>query len=134
MLVLSIDARRVQNGVTTPSGFEVTTHGGTRSTGIDAIGWARDAELRGVGEILLNSMDADGVQTGFDMELLNAVREAVSVPLIASGGAGTVEHFVEAAQAGADAILAASVFHFGTVRISDVKKALADAGFEVEEK
>jgi len=134
VLVLSIDARRVQNGVTTPSGFEVTTHGGTRSTGIDAIGWARDAELRGVGEILLNSMDADGVQTGFDMELLNAVREAVSVPLIASGGAGTVEHFVEAAQAGADAILAASVFHFGTVRISDVKKALADAGFEVEEK
>ncbi|MDO5048266.1 MAG: imidazole glycerol phosphate synthase subunit HisF [Actinomycetaceae bacterium] len=131
VLVLSVDARRVPDGVSTPSGFEVTTHGGTRSTGIDAVGWAKDAEARGVGEILLNSMDADGVQNGFDIELLKLVREAVSVPVIASGGAGAVEHFVEAAKAGADAILAASVFHFGTVRIEDVKRALADAGFEV---
>ncbi|MDO5728947.1 MAG: imidazole glycerol phosphate synthase subunit HisF [Actinomycetaceae bacterium] len=131
VLVLSVDARRCPNGVSTPSGFEVTTHGGTRSTGIDAIGWARDAQARGVGEILLNSMDADGVQQGFDLEMLAAIQEHVTVPVIASGGAGTVEHFVEAARAGADAILAASVFHFGTVSISDVKSALKDAGFEV---
>lgn len=131
VLVLSVDARRCPEGISTPSGFEVTTHGGTRSTGIDAIGWAKDAEMRGVGEILLNSMDADGVQDGFDLELLEKVKEVVKVPVIASGGAGKVEHFVEAAQAGADAILAASVFHFGTVKIADVKKALADAGFEV---
>lgn len=131
VLVLSVDARRCPEGVSTPSGFEVTTHGGTRSTGIDAVGWARDAQARGVGEILLNSMDADGVQQGFDLEMLEAIKNTVTVPVIASGGAGRVEHFVEAARAGADAILAASVFHFGTVSISDVKTALSDAGFAV---
>lgn len=131
VLVLSVDARRCPEGVSTPSGFEVTTHGGTRSTGIDAVGWARDAQARGVGEILLNSMDADGVQQGFDLEMLEAIKNTVTVPVIASGGAGRIEHFVEAARAGADAILAASVFHFGTVSISDVKTALSDAGFAV---
>ncbi|MDO5720279.1 MAG: imidazole glycerol phosphate synthase subunit HisF [Actinomycetaceae bacterium] len=131
VLVLSVDARRCADGISTPSGYEVTTHGGSRSTGIDAIGWARDAQQRGVGEILLNSMDADGVQTGFDIEMLRAVKQAVTVPVIASGGAGTAQHFVEAAKAGADAILAASVFHFGTVSISDVKEALATHGFTV---
>lgn len=131
VLVLSVDARRCPEGVSTPSGFEVTTHGGTRSTGIDAVGWARDAQSRGVGEILLNSMDADGVQRGFDLEMLAVIKDTVTVPVIASGGAGAVEHFVEAARAGADAILAASVFHFGTVSIADVKAALAEAGFAV---
>ncbi|MDO5034694.1 MAG: imidazole glycerol phosphate synthase subunit HisF [Actinomycetaceae bacterium] len=130
-LVLALDARRVSDGISTPSGFEVTTHGGSRSTGIDAVGWAKDAATRGVGEILLTSMDADGVQEGFDLELLRAIREAVDVPITASGGAGTVEHFVEAAKAGANAVLAASVFHFGKVQIKDVKRALAQAGFEV---
>ena len=131
VLVLSVDARRCPPGVETPSGFEVTTHGGKRSTGIDALEWAMDAERRGVGEILLNSMDADGVKQGFDIELLNLVKERVHVPIIASGGAGTVEHFVEAARAGSDAMLAASVFHFGEVAIRDVKMSLEQAGFPV---
>jgi cyclase len=129
VLVLSVDARRTMSG--TDSGFEVTTHGGRRSAGIDAIGWAaRGAEL-GVGEILLNAMDADGTKEGFDLELLRAVRAAVAIPVIASGGAGRVEHFPPAVAAGADAVLAASVFHFGTLRVADVKSELAAAGHPV---
>ena len=131
VLVLSVDARRCPEGVTTASGFEVTTHGGKRSTGIDALEWALKAASLGAGEILLNSMDADGVRTGFDLEMLNVFRSEVTIPLIASGGAGTVEHFLEAARTGADALLAASVFHFGEVAISDVKNALHTQGFEV---
>jgi cyclase len=111
--------------------FEVTTHGGRRGTGIDAVEWAaRGAEL-GVGEILLNSMDADGTKAGFDLELIRAVRAVVDVPIIASGGAGELAHFAPAVGAGADAVLAASVFHFGQLRIGGVKEALRDAGHPV---
>ncbi|GGP89728.1 cyclase [Actinomadura coerulea] len=124
-VVLSVDARRAAG---TPSGFEVTTHGGRKGTGIDAIEWARQGAELGVGEILLNSMDADGTKAGFDLEMLRLVREAVTVPVIASGGAGAVEHFAPAVEAGADAVLAASVFHFGQLKISDVKAALGAAG------
>ena len=131
VLVLSVDARRVSDGASTDSGFEVTTHGGRRGTGIDAVAWAVRAAELGVGEILLNSMDADGTTAGFDLEMLRAVRGEVHVPLIASGGAGTPEHFVEAARAGADAVLAASVFHFGTLTIGQVKDALRAAGVTV---
>lgn len=131
VVVLSIDARRCPSGVSTPSGFEVTTHGGTKSTGIDALEWARQATELGAGEILCNSMDADGVRTGFDIEMLTSMRQTVDVPLIASGGAGTAEHFVEAAATGVDALLAASVFHYGTLTIAQVKQALSEGGFEV---
>lgn len=131
VLVLSVDARRCQGETTTASGYEVTTHGGRQGTGIDAVEWARQGAELGAGEILLNSMDADGTTAGFDLEMIRAVREVVSIPLIASGGAGTVEHFVDAARAGADAVLAASVFHFGTLAISDVKAAMRAAGIEV---
>ena len=114
-----------------PAEFEVTTHGGRRGTGIDAVEWAaRGAEL-GVGEILLNSMDADGTKAGFDLELIRAVRAVVHVPIIASGGAGELAHFAPAVGAGADAVLAASVFHFGQLRIGEVKDALRDAGHPV---
>ena len=128
VLVLSLDARREAGR---PSGFGVTTHGGRTSAGLDAIAWVREAVERGAGEVLLNSMDADGTTDGFDLEMIRAVKQVVDVPVIASGGAGTVEHFVEAARAGADAVLAASVFHYGTLEISDVKQALAEAGFAV---
>ncbi len=128
VLVLSVDARRAPG---TDSGFEVTTHGGRQSAGIDAVEWAARAAELGAGEILLNAMDADGTQDGFDLELIRLVRGAVSIPVIASGGAGKVEHFAPAVEAGADAVLAATVFHFGTLRIGDVKKALADAGHPV---
>jgi len=131
VLVLSVDARRVVDGPPTPSGYEVTTHGGRRGTGIDAVDWARRAVDLGAGEVLLNSMDADGTTAGFDLEMLADVRAAVSVPLIASGGAGSVEHFVAAARAGADAVLAASVFHFGVLTVGEVKEALRAAEFEV---
>ncbi|MBG6184338.1 cyclase [Arthrobacter sp. CAN_A214] len=131
VLVLSLDARRTRDAPT-PSGFEVTTYGGRKGTGIDAIEWAREAADRGVGEILLNSIDADGTKNGFDLELIRAVRAAVTVPLIASGGAGAPEHFPPAVAAGADAVLAASVFHFGPVdAIAQVKAAIRDAGFPV---
>jgi imidazole glycerol-phosphate synthase subunit HisF len=131
-IVLSVDARRVSGaGEPTPSGFEVTTHGGRRGTGIDAIGWARRATELGAGEILLNSMDADGTKAGFDLELIRLVREAVTVPVIASGGAGAAAHFPPAIQAGADAVLAASVFHFAALKIADVKQALRAAGHPV---
>jgi cyclase len=131
VLVLSVDARRVVDGPPTPSGYEVTTHGGRRGTGLDAVAWARRAVELGAGEVLLNSMDADGTTDGFDLEMLAAVRSEVSVPLIASGGAGTPEHFLEAVRAGADAVLAASVFHFGTLTIEQVKSHLRAAGVEV---
>ncbi|MFD4293914.1 imidazole glycerol phosphate synthase subunit HisF [Rhodococcus sp. NPDC058505] len=131
-IVLSVDARTVPDGQQpTPSGWEVTTHGGKRGTGIDAIEWAqRGAEL-GVGEILLNSMDADGTKAGFDLPMIRAVRAAVHVPVIASGGAGAVEHFAPAVQAGADAVLAASVFHFGDMTIGDVKASMRGEGITV---
>ncbi len=131
VLVLSVDARRVTGDVRTESGYEVTTHGGRRGTGIDAVRWAARAVELGAGEVLLNSMDADGTTSGFDLEMLRDVRAQVSVPLIASGGAGTPQHFVEAARAGADAVLAASVFHFGTLTVGEVKAALRDAGVTV---
>jgi imidazole glycerol-phosphate synthase subunit HisF len=131
VLVLSVDARRVTGQTRTDSGFEVTTHGGRKGTGIDAVAWAARAAELGAGEILLNSMDADGTKDGFDLAMLRDVRAEVSVPLIASGGAGTPEHFVEAARAGADAVLAASVFHFGTMTVADVKDALRVAGVTV---
>lgn len=131
-IVLSVDARTVPEGSEpTPSGWEVTTHGGRRGTGIDAVEWARRGQELGVGEILLNSMDADGTKAGFDLAMVRAVREAVSIPVIASGGAGAVEHFAPAVHAGADAVLAASVFHFGEMTIGDVKKALAADGITV---
>jgi cyclase len=128
VLVLSVDARRAPG---TESGFEVTTHGGRQGTGIDAVDWAAQAERLGAGEILLNAMDADGTRDGFDLPLIRLVREAVSLPVIASGGAGSVEHFPPAVEAGADAVLAASVFHFGQVRISEVKAGLSEAGHPV---
>ncbi|MEO5832959.1 MAG: imidazole glycerol phosphate synthase subunit HisF [Nakamurella sp.] len=128
-VVIAIDARR--SDLDLPSGYEVTTHGGRQGTGIDAVDWARMAERSGAGEILLTSMDADGTKAGFDVEMLAAVRRAVSVPLIASGGAGQLHHFPDAVAAGADAVLAASVFHFGTFRISEVKDDLAAAGVTV---
>ena len=131
VLTLSVDARRVTGEVVTASGFEVTTHGGKRGTGIDAVEWAQRAARLGAGEILLNSMDADGTTAGFDLELLAAVRDRVGVPLVASGGAGTPEHFVEAAKVGADAVLAASVFHFGVLTVGQVKDALRAAGVVV---
>ncbi|MCZ4656728.1 imidazole glycerol phosphate synthase subunit HisF [Dietzia kunjamensis] len=131
-IVLSVDARTVPEGSEqTPSGWEVTTHGGRRGTGIDAVEWARRGQELGVGEILLNSMDADGTKAGFDLAMVKAVREAVSIPVIASGGAGAVEHFAPAVHAGADAVLAASVFHFGEMTIGDVKDALAAEGITV---
>jgi imidazole glycerol-phosphate synthase subunit HisF len=128
VLVLSVDARRCVGGTSTGSGFEVTTHGGRRGTGIDAVEWAARCAGLGAGEILLNSMDADGTRAGYDLEMLRAVRAAVTVPVVASGGAGSLEHFAPAVDAGADAVLAASVFHFGDFRIDAVKDALRQAG------
>ncbi|WP_138759662.1 imidazole glycerol phosphate synthase subunit HisF [Modestobacter altitudinis] len=133
VLVLSLDARRVRDGAVTDSGFEITTHGGRRGTGRDAVEWVVQAAELGVGEVLLNSMDADGTRAGFDTDLIQAVRREVSVPLIASGGAGAVEHFPPAVEAGADAVLAASVFHFGQLRVGDVKAGLAAAGVPVRQ-
>jgi cyclase len=131
-IVLSVDARTVPADATpTPSGWEVTTHGGRQGTGIDAIEWARRGAELGVGEILLNSMDADGTKAGFDLPMLRAVRAAVTVPVIASGGAGAVGDFAPAVAAGADAVLAASVFHFGELTIGEVKAAMAAEGITV---
>jgi imidazole glycerol-phosphate synthase subunit HisF len=127
-MVLSVDARRADG---TESGFEVTTHGGRRGTGIDAVGWARQAAESGAGEILLNSVDADGTRHGFDLRLIEAVRAVVAVPVIASGGAGELAHFGAAIDAGADAVLAASLFHFGELTIGAVKAELAAAGHTV---
>ncbi|MBM9464297.1 imidazole glycerol phosphate synthase subunit HisF [Aeromicrobium sp. YIM 150415] len=128
VLVLSVDARRSPDQ---PSGYEVTTHGGRRSAGIDAVEWVRRATELGAGEILLNSMDADGTKQGFDLAMISAAREATHVPLIASGGAGRAEHFAPAVDAGADAVLAASVFHFGELTVGQVKEALRSAGHDV---
>ncbi|MFV0253667.1 MAG: imidazole glycerol phosphate synthase subunit HisF [Beutenbergiaceae bacterium] len=132
VLVLSVDARRTRAGeASTDSGYEVTTHGGRRGTGQDALAWVQYAAEHGVGEILLNSIDADGTTSGFDLEMIAAVRQVVQVPLIASGGAGSAEHFVQAVHAGADAVLAASVFHFGRLTIGQVKDAMRAAGIVV---
>ncbi len=128
VLTLSLDVRRNASG-----GFEVTTHGGRRGTGLDAVEWARRGAELGAGEILLNSMDRDGTKDGFDLELIRAVRAAVGIPVIASGGAGELAHFPPAVEAGADAVLAASVFHFGELSIGDVKHELARAGQVVRE-
>jgi cyclase len=130
-VVLSVDARRCPPGVVTESGFEVTTHGGRKSTGVDAVQWAIDGAAHGAGEILLNSMDADGTKAGYDIELIEMVRREISVPLIASGGAGKLDDFAPAVRAGADAVLAASIFHFGTLSIAEVKGELAASGFPV---
>ncbi|WP_155374717.1 imidazole glycerol phosphate synthase subunit HisF [Catellatospora vulcania] len=127
VLVLSLDVRRLKDG----SGFEVTTHGGRKSAGLDAIEWARRVADLGAGEILLNSMDADGTKEGFDLELIKEVRAVVDIPVIASGGAGKAADFPPAIDAGADAVLAASVFHFGEVTIAEVKSALRTTGHPV---
>ena len=132
VLVLSLDVRRVPPGQPgADSGFEVTTHGGRTNAGLDALAWVRKAAELGVGEVLLNSMDADGTTDGFDLELISAVRREVGVPVIASGGAGSAADFPPAVEAGADAVLAATVFHFGTVTIAEAKAALAAAGHPV---
>lgn len=128
VLVLSLDVRRAPG---TASGFEVTTHGGRRGTGRDAVAWARRGADLGAGEILLNSMDADGTKAGFDLPLIGAVRAAVPVPVVASGGAGRAADFPPAVAAGADAVLAASVFHFGELTVAQVKDALRAAGHPV---
>ena len=125
VLVLSVDARRARSS----SGFEVTTHGGRESAGLDALAWIEKATQLGVGEILLNSMDADGTRAGYDIGMISRVRQISALPLIASGGAGSLEDFAAAIDAGADALLAASVFHFGVHRISDVKRYLAEHGY-----
>jgi cyclase len=128
VLVLSLDVKRASG---TPSGFVVTTHGGRTETGIDALAWAREGIERGAGELLVNSIDADGTKQGFDLELIAAVRDLSSVPVIASGGAGALEHFAPAVRAGADAVLAASVFHHGELTIGQVKDALRAEGIDV---
>jgi cyclase len=125
-IVVAVDARRVA-----PGRWEIFTHGGRRETGVDAVEWARRAESLGAGELLLTSMDRDGTGEGFDLDLLRAVRAAVRLPLVASGGVGKLEHFVEGAMAGATGLLAASVFHYGQFRISEAKAALAAAGLPV---
>ena len=127
VLVLSVDARRADS----QSGYEVTTHGGRQSSGLDALAWVEEGIRRGAGEILLNSMDADGTKSGFDIEMLKAVREVSSVPVIASGGAGKIADFALAIAAGADAVLAASVFHFEDFTIKEVKKDLEKCGFPI---
>ncbi|MGI8720867.1 MAG: imidazole glycerol phosphate synthase subunit HisF [Geodermatophilaceae bacterium] len=130
VLVLSVDARRA-SGDATQSGFEVTTHGGRTGTGKDALSWISEAIGRGVGEILLNSMDADGTQAGYDLQMIAAARAVSSVPLVASGGAGRLADFAPAVVAGADAVLAASVFHFGRLSITAVKHALRETGMPI---
>jgi cyclase len=132
VLVLSADVRRRRNGRgTATGGFEVTTHGGRTGTGMDAVEWCARAAALGAGEILLNSMDADGTKNGFDLGLIRLVRREVDVPLVASGGAGALEHFAPAVEAGADAVLAASVFHFGELSVAAVKDAMRSAGVTV---
>ncbi|MCI7551677.1 MAG: imidazole glycerol phosphate synthase subunit HisF [Actinomycetaceae bacterium] len=131
VITLSLDARRAPGDTQTESGFEVTTHGGKQGTHIDAVQWCERAVELGAGEILINSMDADGTKDGFDTEMIQAIRSRVSVPLIASGGAGKAEHFVDAVRAGANAALAASVFHYGDLTIREVKAVMYTAGIEV---
>jgi cyclase len=131
VLVLSADVRRRRDDAGGSTQFEVTTHGGRQSAGLDAIEWCVRAAELGAGEILLNSMDADGTKDGFDLELIEQVRREVRIPLIASGGAGRADHFAPAVRAGADAVLAASVFHFGELTIGEVKEALRQDGIPV---
>ena len=126
VLVLSVDARRNENG-----DFEVTTHGGRKSSGLDMRSWIEEIEIRGAGEILLNSMDRDGVKSGYDLEMIRVAREHSNLPIIASGGAGSLNHFPDALSAGANALLAASIFHFGEIRIKQVKEELVRSGFPV---
>jgi cyclase len=126
VLVLSVDARRTNNG-----DFEVTTHGGRKSSGLDMRSWIEEIEIRGAGEILLNSMDRDGVKSGYDLEMIRVAREHSNLPIIASGGAGSLNHFPDALSAGANALLAASIFHFGEIRIKQVKEELVRSGFPV---
>ena len=133
VLVISIDARR-SNEKSAPSGFEVTTHGGTKSAGLDALTWTKEAVQRGAGEVLLNSMDKDGTKDGFDLELIKLIRPNISVPLIASGGAGKITDFYPAILAGADALLAASVFHFQEIAIADIKTELKKNNVEVRDR
>jgi imidazole glycerol-phosphate synthase subunit HisF len=128
VLVLSLDLKRSNR---TESGFVVTTHGGRTETDLDAVAWVRKAVELGVGELLVNSIDADGTKAGFDVELITLMREASSVPVVASGGAGRVEDFPPAIAAGADAVLAASVFHSGQLTVGDVKRELASKGMQV---
>ncbi len=125
VLVLSLDVKR------SGGRYVVTTHGGRTETDLDALDWAREAIERGAGELLVNSIDADGTKKGFDLELIAAIRELSSVPVIASGGAGAAGDFAPAIEAGADAVLAASVFHSGELTIGDVKRALNDAGLVI---
>lgn len=127
-IVLSVDVRRSESS---PSGFEATTHGGRQSSGRDALEWIVEAAERGAGEVLLNSMDSDGTKDGYDLELIKAARSAISIPVIASGGAGNLTDFVPAIEAGADAVLAASVFHFGELTISEVKDEIRSHGYPV---
>jgi cyclase len=129
VLVLSVDAKRGR----TPSGFEVTTHGGRKETGLDALTWIENGINRGAGEILLNSMDMDGTRSGYDIEMITAARKISFVPIIASGGAGDIDDFARALRAGADALLAASVFHYGIYKISDIKENLKRSGFQVRQ-
>jgi len=126
IMVVSLDIKRSN----TVSGFVVTSHGGKQETGLDAMKWIDRVQQLGAGELLINSMDADGTRAGFDLELITKIREVSSVPIIASGGAGKISDFVEAAQAGADALLAASVFHSGEISITSVKQALEASGIE----
>ncbi|MCU1636812.1 MAG: imidazole glycerol phosphate synthase, partial [Cryobacterium sp.] len=128
VLVLSLDVKRSGR---TDSGFVVTTHGGRTETDLDALEWAATAISLGAGELLVNSIDADGTKQGFDTELISLMRQLSSVPVIASGGAGRLDHFPPAVAAGADAVLAASVFHSGELTIGDVKRELSDAGMVV---
>lgn len=128
VLVLSLDVKRA---ATTASGFVVTTHGGRTQTTLDALDWAREAIERGAGELLVNSIDADGTEDGFDLELVRLMREVAAVPIIASGGAGSAADFPRAIEAGADAVLAASVFHSGRLTVGDVKDALRADGVVV---
>jgi cyclase len=130
VLVISIDARRTSEKFAV-SGFEVTTHGGSKSAGLDALAWTKQAVERGAGEVLLNSMDKDGTKDGFDLELISLIKKNISVPLIASGGAGKVSDFAPAVKAGADALLAASIFHFQEVSINQVKAELKANNIEI---
>lgn len=127
VLVLSVDARRAN----TPSGFEVTTHGGRESSGVDAMAWIEEGCRRGIGEVLLNSMDADGTRAGYDIEMISLAKRHCRTPLIASGGAGSLKDFESAIEAGADALLAASIFHFGLFRIGAVKEHLRNRGYSI---
>src|SRR6266545_550135 len=125
------DPSLIRRAAHAPSGFEVTSHGGRRDTGLDLLEWVQEGQRLGAGEIVVNSMDADGTRSGFDLEMLSAVREVSSVPVVASGGAGTPEHFVEAIRVGADAVLAAGIFHSGDVSVAEVKATIRSAGFAV---